>query len=104
MGTDLTSGKEANIKGALRFLGFLGLIVVFVPAYLLLDLCALRAHGWPRVFHKILSQILGFKIIVRGQVSDKKPTFFVSNHSILFRYSCFGFPHSGSFVAKSGSG
>ncbi|MGE0108925.1 MAG: lysophospholipid acyltransferase family protein [Bdellovibrionales bacterium] len=102
MGTDLTSGKEATFKGGLRLLGFFGLVLAFVPSFLLIRRFRPQiVYSWPRFFHKILSQILGFKIVVRGQVSDKKPTVFVSNHSSYLDIPVLGSIIPGSFVAKS---
>ena len=102
MKTDLTSGIDTNIKGTLRLVGFLMLIVAFTPFLVTARRVSPEArYRWPRYFHILLSRLLGFKIRVHGKVFDQEPTFFVSNHSSYLDIPIIGSLVNGSFVAKS---
>lgn len=102
MRTDLTSGIDTNIKGALRFCAFLFLIILFVPFYLIARIVYPQSRiTWPHLFHHILTKILGFDIHVHGQVTQDSPTLFVSNHSSYLDIPILGSLLYGSFIAKA---
>jgi 1-acyl-sn-glycerol-3-phosphate acyltransferase len=59
------------------------------------------ASAFPRWYHRVCCRILGFRLDVRGQISTRRPTLFVSNHTSYIDITVLGAVIRGSFVAKS---
>ena len=55
----------------------------------------------PLFFHRVLLCIIGMKVVVYGDISNKSPTLFVSNHSSYLDIPVLGSLIPGGFVSKS---
>ena len=84
------------------------LFVYVLWTLLLLPLQVLTvAAGWrlaerlPVFYHRVCHRILGFSVVVRGEISATRPTLFVANHSSYFDIIVLGGLHPVSFVAKA---
>jgi 1-acyl-sn-glycerol-3-phosphate acyltransferase len=54
----------------------------------------------PVAYHKLCCRILGFDVATRGQISERRPTLFVSNHVSYVDIEVLGGLVPGSFIAK----
>lgn len=80
------------------YLGFT-VPMMAVQAALLLAKSPWRAT-FPRWYHRVCCRILGFRIEVRGEISPKRPTLFVANHTSYIDITVLGAVLDASFVAK----
>ncbi|HBM90393.1 MAG TPA: 1-acyl-sn-glycerol-3-phosphate acyltransferase [Rhodospirillaceae bacterium] len=102
MKTEITSGLDVQIKGAFRLSGFLLLILIFFPIQGALGLMGKeKTLSSSRVFCFILTKILGFRVVVHGDISPHRPTLFASNHSSYLDIPVLGSLIRGHFVAKA---
>ena len=69
----------------------LALVVLGAPA----------AVRLPMIYHRVCCRILGFRLDVRGHVSDRHPTLFVVNHVSYADITLLGSVLPASFVAKT---
>jgi lyso-ornithine lipid O-acyltransferase len=86
-----------------RLVGYLAVTAIVLPLQALA--IAARWHGGtrqiPRIYHRAVCRILGLRVRTRGQVSNTRPTLFVSNHASYIDIEVLGALIAGSFVAKS---
>jgi len=81
---------------------FLGLTLPLMAVqWALLALGSRAARALPRFYHRLCRSILGFRVVVLGQPSDRPGTLFVVNHASYFDIILLGGLIEGSFVAKS---
>jgi 1-acyl-sn-glycerol-3-phosphate acyltransferase len=96
------SGCGAVAKGVARVLGFFGLIILLTPLQVLSRFWGgLDPFTMPRLFHRCTVRLLGFKVRVRGTMTDSRPVLFVSNHSSYLDVPVLGSIIPAAFVAKS---
>ena len=94
--------KGSVILGLRRTATYILWTVICMPIQALLVLSKLPARAtFPRFYHSVCLKLLGFRLVVRGQISDGRPTLFVSNHSSYLDIMVLGALIQGSFVAKS---
>jgi len=93
---------RATIPRAARLLVYLAftLPLMGVQAALLL-LRSPLATTLPRWYHRKCCAILGFRLEIRGEISTKRPTLFVANHTSYIDITVLGAVIDGSFVAKA---
>ncbi|HZS84833.1 MAG TPA: lysophospholipid acyltransferase family protein [Stellaceae bacterium] len=86
---------------SVRLLAYLALTLPLMPVQaLLLFLAPPLAVRFPRWYHRLCWRILGFRVEVRGAISERVPTLFVSNHVSYLDITILGGLIRGSFVAK----
>lgn len=59
------------------------------------------AVGLPLVYHRVCCRIFGFRLEVRGAMSQRRPTLFVANHVSYTDIPLLGSLIRGSFIAKT---
>jgi 1-acyl-sn-glycerol-3-phosphate acyltransferase len=59
------------------------------------------AAGLPLVYHRVCCRIFGFRVEVRGAMSERRPTLFVANHVSYTDIPLLGSLIRGSFIAKT---
>jgi 1-acyl-sn-glycerol-3-phosphate acyltransferase len=59
------------------------------------------AVSFPRAYHRLCCRILGFRVVVKGEMSTAQPTLFVGNHVSYLDITILGAIVPGSFVAKA---
>jgi len=107
MKTALASGNGSALKGALKLVGFLLLVVGSLPLhYATRHTKHFNPTTLPRQFHRMLAKLTGLHVRVHGQVAreegdGKAATLFVSNHSSYIDVVVLGSLIPGSFVAKA---
>jgi 1-acyl-sn-glycerol-3-phosphate acyltransferase len=92
----------ASLSGALRLLGFIGLLIVLPLAHFFVR--PFDRSNWPelvRFYYRGLVHILGFTVVVKGTPCDIQPTLFVSNHASYLDVPVLASIVKASFVAKS---
>lgn len=102
---DHEMGLRSEIGGWVRLGGFVLLVVVLVPSFLVLRLTRSRyVRRLPLFFHKSLSRVTGLKVRTHGvavQGDDGHPTLFICNHSSYLDIPVLGSVIDACFVAKS---
>ncbi|WP_374652127.1 lysophospholipid acyltransferase family protein [Dongia sp.] len=94
--------EGSNLLGILRLSAYFGVTMALSPPQLLLLLLRLRVRNLlPRFYHRLTCRIIGLDVEVRGTMSRKAPTLFVSNHTSYFDIPVLGSLVEGSFVAKT---
>ena len=94
--------KGSVFLGLRRTVAYLLWTVMCMPIQALLVLSGLPARStFPRFYHSVCLKLLGFRLVVRGKMTDQRPTLFVSNHSSYLDIMVLGGLIKGSFVAKS---
>ncbi len=68
---------------------------------LALVLGARLARHLPGIYHRRCARLLGFDIIVKGEVAAETPVLFVGNHTSYLDIMVLGTVIEGSFIAKS---
>lgn len=93
-------GFSSVIAGALRVAGFFALILLFIPVHVVAARIT-DPFRTPRIFHRCLIRLLGFKIRIHGEASAAPPTLFVANHSSYMDIPVLGSIIPAAFVAKA---
>ncbi len=98
----MIAAMGSRLLGGLRLTGYLLWTAVMIPIQAAAIRLGLRSQlDIPRLYHRVCARILGFDLIVRGEISTARPTLFVSNHSSYLDITMLGAVVRGSFVAKS---
>lgn len=85
-----------------RIIVYLGVTLLLIPVQaVLVAVKSPLAARFPRLYHRMCCRILGFRIEVKGALSDRHPTLFVVNHVSYVDITILGALIKGSFVAKS---
>jgi 1-acyl-sn-glycerol-3-phosphate acyltransferase len=99
---DFATAYGSRGLGALRLIGFFALIILLVPTHMLYKLARPKdAFFVPQHFHRLLMKLMGFRIRVRGVMSQATPTLFVSNHASYLDIPVLATVIPAAFVAKS---
>jgi 1-acyl-sn-glycerol-3-phosphate acyltransferase len=83
---------------AIKFMLFWVAVVIQLPILILLP--RRWAVQYMPVFMWFLVKLGGIKIVVKGELSKKRPLMVVSNHISVFEIATFPFAFKGSFIAK----
>jgi 1-acyl-sn-glycerol-3-phosphate acyltransferase len=87
---------------ALRFTGFLVLLVLMVPVHLLYSALRPQDHyRLPLFFHRMLLKLIGFRVRVHGDMATSSPIFFVANHTSYLDIPVLGSLLPAAFIAKA---
>ena len=85
-----------------RLLVYLPFTLILLPVQMLVLALDLRvARRLPHFYHRLCCRMLGFNVVVKGNVSQHRPTLFVSNHISYIDIIAFGSILEASFIAKS---
>jgi 1-acyl-sn-glycerol-3-phosphate acyltransferase len=57
--------------------------------------------SFPRWYHRVCCRILGFRLEIRGEISQRHPTLFIVNHTSYTDITILGAVLDASFVAKT---
>lgn len=57
--------------------------------------------SFPRWYHRVCCRILGFRLEIRGEISEQRPTLFIVNHTSYTDITILGAVLAASFVAKT---
>jgi 1-acyl-sn-glycerol-3-phosphate acyltransferase len=93
----------ACIAASMRVLGFFTLTAVMIPIHLFyLRVKSKDPFYIPRIYHRILLRLLGFRVRVHGTIArTKQPVLFVANHTSYLDIPVLGALIPAAFVAKS---
>jgi lyso-ornithine lipid O-acyltransferase len=93
---------RATALRAFRLAVYLGFTASMMPVQtaLLLAKSPWRA-AFPRWYHRVCCRILGFRLEIRGAISEKRPTLFIVNHTSYTDITILGAALDASFVAKT---
>src|SRR5579863_201455 len=101
-----TRRRHDAMNGALlrlvRIVLYIGLTLPLMPVQAVA--VALRsplARRLPRIYHRWSCRILGFRLKVKGEISPRRPTLFVANHTSYLDIEVLGALIDGSFIAKT---
>ena len=87
---------------AIRALLYLGWTLLCLPVQAVLILFGARAsHTLPQLYHRVVLDILGLRLDVRGRAERQRPCLFAANHSSYLDIEVLGALIRGSFVAKA---
>ena len=90
----------AHATAALRLTAYLVWTFLCLPPYLVL-LALGRASGLSRLYWRIVCRLVGFKLVIYGDMAHEAPTLFVCNHVSYLDILVLGGLLPGRFVAKS---
>jgi 1-acyl-sn-glycerol-3-phosphate acyltransferase len=86
----------------LRMFLYLGVTLPLMPVQaLLVAIGSPLAAALPRAYHRMCWRILGFRVEVKGAVSDQHPALFVVNHTSYLDFTILGGLLKTSFIAKA---
>ncbi len=98
----MISGMHSPITAAFRLLAFLVLTLLVLPPYAALLACG--QVGWCRRiacrYWRLVVAALGFKVVVRGNMVERRPALFVANHISYLDIVVLGSLLPAAFVAK----
>lgn len=92
-----------NLKASLKLAAFALLTLIVIPIQSLILLIHRGPHAYivPRLWHKGVCFILGIKVQIKGEISDKSQTLYMGNHISYLDISAIGsILKRSSFVAK----
>lgn len=85
-----------------RLLVYLPFTLILLPVQILVLALNLRAaRHLPHFYHRLCCRMLGFRVQVKGRISQQRPTLFVSNHISYIDIIAFGSILEASFIAKA---
>ncbi len=91
----------SRLRGVAMLTGFLGLTLPLMPLQLLFKtIWPGMARRFPHHYHRMLSNLLGFRIVVEGEVPAQGPALLVANHVSWIDIVAFSAVLPVSFVAK----
>jgi len=89
------------VRAVARLLVYLGVTLPLMPVQaLFLAIDSRFAKRLPKAYHALCCRLLGIHIDVRGEVSDARPTLFVSNHLSYLDIPVLSAAVETSFIAK----
>jgi lyso-ornithine lipid O-acyltransferase len=92
----------ASLLRLSRVLLYLCLTVLLMPVQaLLVAIGSPLAAALPRVYHRMCWRILGFRVELKGAISDRHPVLFIANHASYLDITILGGLIKGSFIAKA---
>ncbi|HVY99593.1 MAG TPA: lysophospholipid acyltransferase family protein [Dongiaceae bacterium] len=92
----------SDLLGARRLIAYLLLTVALMPVQALLVLSGTRlAERLPLFYHRLCCRLMGIDVVPVGEMSQRRPTLFVSNHTSYLDITVLGSLIPGSFVAKA---
>ncbi|MDB5408813.1 MAG: 1-acyl-sn-glycerol-3-phosphate acyltransferase [Rhodospirillales bacterium] len=92
----------ASLLRLFRILLYLSLTLSLMPVQaLLVAIGSPLAASLPRAYHRMCWRILGFRVEVKGAVSDRHPALFVVNHTSYLDITILGGLLKTSFIAKA---
>jgi 1-acyl-sn-glycerol-3-phosphate acyltransferase len=92
----------ASLLRLFRLTLYMSLTALLMPVQaLLLALGSPLAAALPRAYHRICWRILGFRVEVKGALSDRHPALFIANHVSYLDITILGGLIKGSFIAKA---
>ncbi len=85
-----------------RLLVYLPFTLILLPVQIVILALNLRAASrLPHFYHRLCCRMLGFNVVVKGEISRKTPTLFVANHISYIDIIAFGSILEASFIAKA---
>ncbi len=92
----------SDLLGARRLLAYLLVTLALMPVQALLVLLGTRlAERLPLLYHRLCCRLMGIDVVTLGEMSARRPTLFVSNHTSYLDITVLGAVIPGSFVAKA---
>jgi 1-acyl-sn-glycerol-3-phosphate acyltransferase len=92
----------SDLLGARRLVIYLLLTLSLMPVQALLVLLRTRlAERFPVFYHRLCCRLMGIDVATVGEMSTRRPTLFVSNHTSYLDITVLGSVIPGSFVAKT---
>jgi lyso-ornithine lipid O-acyltransferase len=92
----------SDMLGARRLVGYLLLTLALMPVQALLVALGTRwAERLPVFYHRLCCRLMGIEVVPIGEMSLRRPTLFVSNHTSYLDITVLGSLIRGSFVAKT---
>jgi 1-acyl-sn-glycerol-3-phosphate acyltransferase len=92
----------SDLLGARRLIVYLLLTASLMPVQALLVLLRTRlAERLPVFYHRLCCRLMGIAVVPVGEMSTRRPTLFVSNHTSYLDITVLGSLIAGSFVAKT---
>jgi 1-acyl-sn-glycerol-3-phosphate acyltransferase len=92
----------SDMLGARRLVAYLLLTLALMPVQALLVLSRTRlAERFPVFYHRVCCRLMGIDVVTVGEMSTRRPTLFVSNHTSYLDITVLGSVIPGSFVAKA---
>ena len=100
--TPLAPHYGSRSLAALRFTGFLILILLMVPVHIVYKALQPRDHHrLPILFHRTLLKLIGFRVRTHGTMTNAAPVFFVANHVSYLDIPVLGALIPAYFIAKA---
>jgi 1-acyl-sn-glycerol-3-phosphate acyltransferase len=92
----------SDLLGVRRLVAYLLVTVALMPLQALLVLLHSRlAERLPVFYHRLCCRLMGIAVVPVGEMSQRRPTLFVSNHTSYLDITVLGSLIPGSFVAKA---
>jgi 1-acyl-sn-glycerol-3-phosphate acyltransferase len=92
----------SDLLGARRLVGYLLLTLALMPVQVLLIVSGTRwSRRLPMLYHRLCCRLMGIDVVQIGEMSRRRPTLFVSNHTSYLDITVLGSVIQGSFVAKA---
>jgi 1-acyl-sn-glycerol-3-phosphate acyltransferase len=92
----------SDLLGVRRLITYLLLTVALMPVQAVLVALGTRwAERLPVFYHRLCCRLMGIEVVPIGEMSSRRPTLFVSNHTSYLDITILGSLIPGSFVAKT---
>jgi 1-acyl-sn-glycerol-3-phosphate acyltransferase len=92
----------SDLLGVRRLVAYLLVTLALMPVQALLVLLRMRlAERLPLFYHRLCCKLMGIDVVKVGEMSARRPTLFVSNHTSYLDITVLGSVICGSFVAKA---
>jgi len=92
----------SDLLGARRLVAYLLVTLALMPVQALFVLSGTRlAERLPLFYHRLCCRLMGIAVVPIGEMSTRRPTLFVSNHTSYLDITVLGSLIPGSFVAKA---
>jgi len=92
----------SDLLGARRLIAYLLLTLALMPVQALFVLLRTKlAERLPVLYHRLCCRLMGIAVVPIGEMSPRRPTLFVSNHTSYLDITVLGSLIPGCFVAKA---
>lgn len=93
---------DSPVRAVVRLILYLGWTFLLLPVQTMAVILGLPlSRRLPRFYHRVCRRLIGLDVACRGEIAERRPILFVSNHTSYLDITVLGSLVDVSFVAKA---